>query len=102
MPEGLTFRQKLIGGAVLAGLGAKFYILHRILAARRGRDPMTYHNGPGFAHLPRSKQMQVIYSKRQQLRNFESTVYGPGMSHAVRRPAMHFRPLHFGRTRRLF
>jgi len=94
-----TFTQKVIGGAVLGGLGLKFYALHKYNAWRRGQDPLRQRRGSSFARLGHRQQLQVIYAKRQQLRGFQDAAYGPGATHAPRR--QRFTPFHIGHRRRL-
>ena len=74
-----TVKQGLALAGVAGVLGLKGYALHRYLGWRRGRQPESstgWNNRRGFGALPRRKQLQVIYGKRAQLKDFETIAYG--------------------------
>lgn len=61
-------------------LGGKVWGLHKLNEFRKRFQPEhqpAWNNRRSFARLPKRKQRELIYRKRQQLRDYEGITYGP-------------------------
>lgn len=70
-----------LAAGVAAALGLKFYGLEKYVQWRRRRkleNQPAWNNRRSFAQLPKRKQRELIYRKRDQLRDYEGISYGPG------------------------
>lgn len=77
----------LVAGAG-ALLGGKIYLFHKYRQWKKRRaleNQPGYNNRRFFAKLPRRKQREIIYRKREALRDLESISYGAGYQPYQRR-----------------